>query len=63
LIEPIALVWLALIFLMVLFRSIGRTDFSSWQMLRLGRRWAVLKFLDLPQCDAVVVLCGGAEAS
>ena len=82
LIEPIGLLWLALIFLTLLLRRrqqtipfytcallmllvtiIGGTDFSSWLLLRLERPWAGVKLVELPMCDAVVVLGGGAEAS
>ena len=84
LIEPIALLWLGLIFLTLLLRRrrqmipyftcalltllitiIGGTDFSSWLLLRLERPWTDAKFklIELPKCDAVVVLGGGAEPS
>ncbi len=82
LIEPLGLLWLALIFLTLLLRRrkqtipfwicalltlfltfIGGTDFSSWLLLRLERPWAGVKLVELPVCDAVVVLGGGAEAS
>ncbi len=82
LMEPIALLWLALIFLTLLLRRrqqtipfficalltllvtiVGGTDFSSWLLLKLERPWADVKLIELPACDAVVVLGGGAEAS
>ena len=82
LIEPLGMLWLALIFLTILLRRrrqtipwitsallvllltiIGGTDFSSWLLLRLERPWVGVKLLELPQCDAVVVLGGGAEPS
>ena len=82
LLEPLALLWLALIFLTFFLRSrkqtvawcacavltllitiIGGTDFSSWLLLRNERPWTGVKLIELPMCDAVVVLGGGAEAS
>ena len=49
--------------LALLVTIIGGTDFSSWLLLRLERPWAGVKLIELPQCDAVVVLGGGAEPS
>ncbi len=49
--------------LTLLVTLIGGTDFSSWLVLRLEKQWAGVKLIELPQCDAVVVLGGGAEAS
>ena len=49
--------------LTLLITIIGGTDFSSWLLLRLERPWTERKLIDLPVCDAVVVLGGGAEAS
>ena len=82
LIEPLGLLWLALIFLTLLLRRrrqmipyilcalltllitiIGGTDFSSWLLLHLEEPWTKVKLIELPQCDAVVVLGGGAEPS
>ncbi len=50
-------------FLTLLITIIGGTDFPSWLLLRLERPWAGVKLIELPMCDAVVVLGGGAEAS
>ena len=83
LIEPLALLWLGLIFLTLLLRRrrqmipcflcalfallvtiIGGTDLASWLLLSLERPWADgVKLIELPVCDAVVVLGGGAEPS
>ncbi len=82
LMEPLAVIWLGLIFLTFLLRRrrqtipwvicavlalfvtlIGGTDFASWLLLRLERPWMGVKLVELPKCDAVVVLGGGAEPS
>lgn len=42
---------------------VGGTDFSSWLLLTLERPWKGAKLAELPKCDAVVVLGGGAEPS
>jgi uncharacterized SAM-binding protein YcdF (DUF218 family) len=49
--------------LTLLVTIIGSTDLSSWLLLRLERPWAGIKLIELPACDAVVVLGGGAEPS
>ena len=49
--------------LTLLVTLIGGTDFASWLLLRMERPWAGMKLIELPKCDAVVVLGGGAEAS
>ncbi len=82
LLEPLALLWLGLIFLTLLLRRrrqtipflacafltllltiLGGTDVASWLVLRIERPWAGVKLIELPACDAVVVLGGGAEPS
>ena len=50
-------------FLTLLITIIGGTDVASWLLLRLERPWAGVKLIELPACDAVVVLGGGVEAS
>ncbi len=50
-------------FLTLLITIIGGTDVASWLLLRLERPWAGVKLIELPVCDAVVVLGGGAEPS
>jgi uncharacterized SAM-binding protein YcdF (DUF218 family) len=55
--------WLLCALLTLLVTIIGGTDFASWLLLRLERPWAGVKLIELPACDAVVVLGGGAEAS
>ena len=49
--------------LTLLITIIGGTDLASWLLLRLERPWAGVKLIELPTCDAVVVLGGGAEPS
>jgi len=41
----------------------GCTDFPGWLLRGLEQPWAGVKIAELPQCDAVVVLGGGAEPS
>jgi uncharacterized SAM-binding protein YcdF (DUF218 family) len=41
----------------------GCTDFPGWLLRGLEQPWAGVKITDLPVCDAVVVLGGGAEPS
>jgi uncharacterized SAM-binding protein YcdF (DUF218 family) len=50
-------------FLVILVTGCGSTDFPGWLLRRLERPWADVKIADLPACDAVVVLGGGAEPS
>jgi uncharacterized SAM-binding protein YcdF (DUF218 family) len=42
---------------------IGGSDLAAWLLLRLERPWVTVKLIELPACDAVVVLGGGAEPS
>ncbi len=49
--------------LTLLLTLVGGTDFASWFLLRLERPWINVKLVELPKCDAVVVLGGGAEPS
>ena len=82
LIEPVGLLWLALIIVTVaLFRKkqrrlawfttmlvavmtlLGSTDFPGWVLRTMERPWAGVKLDELPVCDVVVVLGGGAEPS
>ena len=55
--------YLICVLLTLMVTIIGGTDFSSWLLLRLEGPWAGVKLIELPQCDAVVVLGGGAEPS
>ncbi len=41
----------------------GCTDFPGWLLRGLEKPWAGVKIAELPVCDAVVVLGGGAEPS
>ncbi len=41
----------------------GSTDFPGWLLRSMERPWAGVKIAELPQCDAIVVLGGGAEPS
>ena len=49
--------------LTLLITIIGGTDLASWLLLRMEEPWTKVKLIGLPQCDAVVVLGGGAEPS
>jgi uncharacterized SAM-binding protein YcdF (DUF218 family) len=51
------------VLLTLLVTVFGGTDLSQWLVLRLERPWAGVKLIELPVCDAVVVLGGGAEPS
>ncbi len=42
---------------------LGGTDLTAWMLGRLERPWTAVKLIELPVCDAVVVLGGGADAS
>jgi uncharacterized SAM-binding protein YcdF (DUF218 family) len=42
---------------------LGGTDLTAWMLLRLERPWTAVKLIELPVCDAVVVLGGGADPS
>lgn len=49
--------------LTVLVTMCGCTDFPGWLLRGLEKPWAGVKIEELPNCDAVVVLGGGAEPS
>jgi uncharacterized SAM-binding protein YcdF (DUF218 family) len=51
------------LFLLVLVTLCGSTDFPGWLLRGLEKPWAGVKIEELPECDAVVVLGGGAEPS
>lgn len=58
--------WKSGVFATLLFALLtvcGSTDFPGWLLRGLEKPWAGMKIADLPQCDAVVVLGGGAEPS
>ena len=49
--------------LTLLITVVGGTDMASWLLLKLENPWVGVKLVELPMCDAVVVLGGGAEPS
>jgi uncharacterized SAM-binding protein YcdF (DUF218 family) len=51
------------VLLTLLVTILGGTDLAAWLLLRLERPWIAVKLIELPVCDAVVVLGGGAEPS
>jgi uncharacterized SAM-binding protein YcdF (DUF218 family) len=51
------------VLLFVVVTLCGSTDLPGWLLRGLEKPWAGVKMADLPACDAVIVLGGGAEPS